>query len=724
MQRMMKIKLHTLLIVSTILAAGFLSSCVKDPIPVQAHSNELMLSPALLDLKDGNIQTRAMSEDDLKDDQFNENKVSRLDVFIFKADGTFVKDYHIGGLTPSMIVQRGGKEGYLLSNDWKNDGLNKDVEYKVFVVANSTNEAITTEGATTTIEGLKALSTTDENIYKQYKEGVEDTDVTYTPNKTFLMNATVDSWTIPNMSTQLISDATVTLQRAAVKYVLDVTLSEKFKQRLIDDNVEYGNPKWKFVNFNTVTPELPEGTTPIDKLVTRGSGDYLTAVPGEEGHFIVNTYAYPHSWTAANSNDYAPALLLSYQVLDKNTGNTNYHYYYIPLCANTITSTERNKLYKVNAVISSYGSFETLTSTAVNLTYEVKDWVGNAANVNAYAMDYLLVTPSRYSFKGGNTTEALSKAFQYYASGSVTITDKKAYYTNKNGQTTTVTSGFSIGNPSNGKINVTSTVPTNGTFRTIEFIVHCGDKSQKVIIRHYPADYVTAIPGKWSSYNFTGWAENGVSGKTYNSSYVDNGSFRFRATEDDTFNAHVYYNGQVYELNTNGNRGSSVGGSTNNQMYVLQITSANDQYRLGRPELTEQTATVYNSRGTNLGTVKYYTSNDDVLSPAFMLGSQLGVNYGFSSQATSAIHCALYKEVAEDGTVYTGWRLPTKKEVEYMIYNQTHNTQVMIVVLGGRYYWTLDGGRAEYPGGTSENQTFTRCVRDLTAEEIEKLNQF
>ena len=99
---------------------------------------------------------------------------------------------------------------------------------------------------------------------------------------------------------------------------------------------------------------------------------------------------------------------------------------------------------------------------------------------------------------------------------------------------------------------------------------------------------------------------------------------------------------------------------------------------------------------------------------------------GFPSHATSAIHCALYKEVAEDGTVYTGWRLPTQKEVEYMIKNQNTNTQVMIEVLGGRRYWTLDGGYATYAQGDNGDgsQVWTRCVRDVTAEEIARLNQF
>jgi hypothetical protein len=61
-----------------------------------------------------------------------------------------------------------------------------------------------------------------------------------------------------------------------------------------------------------------------------------------------------------------------------------------------------------------------------------------------------------------------------------------------------------------------------------------------------------------------------------------------------------------------------------------------------------------------------------------------------------------------------------------MIKNQNTNTQVMIEVLGGRRYWTLDGGYATYAQGDNGDgsQVWTRCVRDVTAEEIAKLNEF
>ena len=725
-------KLHNILTVTAALAAGLLCACTREAVPAAGEGNQaLMLSPTLLDIQDNALTTRSLSENDLKDDQFNESKVSRLDIFIFKADGTFVRDYHIGGLTPSMIVHRGGKEGYLLSNDWKKDGLDQNIAYKVHVIANSANTAITTAGATTTEAALMDLYTNDLNIYKRYLEGAAADNDTYAGNKTFLMNATVNSWTIQGQTTQLIGNDELVLQRAAVKYVMDVSLSDSFKARLAADNVEYGTPSWKYVHFGTVTPELPGGTVPEGiELATRASSGYLTSVAGAEGHHVVTTYAYPQTWTAATANDDAPAILLSFPAVNNNTHISNYHYYYIPLCPNTVTGTQRNKLYKVNAVISSYGSFETLTNIPVNLTYEVKDWTANEADVNAYATDYLLATPTRYAFKGGNEGEYLSKTFHYYASGAVTIEGVRAYYRNRTGAETAVTGGYTVGTPANGEFTVTSTVPTNGTFRTLEFTVKgSGGKTEKVIIRHYPADFVTGISGSWSSYDHDNWAVPGQD-KAFNTSILYEGYFYFLSGSY-AFRSKIWStsDNKGHTLNANGTTGSSANGVDNNQMYVLQITAANDKYRLGRPNLTTNTARVYNYNNTNQRwDVTYYTSDDDVLSPAFMLASQLGAistAYPFKTQQASAIHCGLYKEVAEDGTVFTGWRLPTKKEVQYMIDSQNHNPNVMIEVLAGQFYWTLDGGYAEnLEAEESDSNIYTRCVRDVTAEEIAKLNEF
>jgi hypothetical protein len=48
----------------------------------------------------------------------------------------------------------------------------------------------------------------------------------------------------------------------------------------------------------------------------------------------------------------------------------------------------------------------------------------------------------------------------------------------------------------------------------------------------------------------------------------------------------------------------------------------------------------------------------------------------------------------------------------------------MVEVLGGAYYWTLDGTSANVPTGDEGTATnaYVRCVRDLSLSEISKLN--
>lgn len=153
-------------------------------------------------------------------------------------------------------------------------------------------------------------------------------------------------------------------------------------------------------------------------------------------------------------------------------------------------------------------------------------------------------------------------------------------------------------------------------------------------------------------------------------------------------------------------------------MYVIQISSTSEGYIMGRPILGNPNANL---------------SQDDVVSPAFMIASQLGATSTTSDNQVAATHCSRYMEVAADGTRYTGWRLPTPDEIGVITrYQQGSingvtitNTayQAMTPVLTGRYYWSLTGNSVEtsdqYSGGT-----YLRCVRDLSAAEVDAINGF
>lgn len=190
----------------------------------------------------------------------------------------------------------------------------------------------------------------------------------------------------------------------------------------------------------------------------------------------------------------------------------------------------------------------------------------------------------------------------------------------------------------------------------------------------------------WKNHTGTVWSQGIYTAKVWNGTYCCG------MTSANSFTTNNYTN------------------LTNNHMYVIQITSASNEYAVGKPVVDGN-----------------YQSQDHVVSPAFMIASQLGAVTRTESPTTAATHCGTYMEVGTDGTRYVGWRLPTKEEINVIIGYQngiyTHNV-TMVEVLGGAYYWTLDGTSANVPTGDEGTATnaYVRCVRDLSLSEISKLN--
>ena len=186
--------------------------------------------------------------------------------------------------------------------------------------------------------------------------------------------------------------------------------------------------------------------------------------------------------------------------------------------------------------------------------------------------------------------------------------------------------------------------------------------------------------------------------------------------EDDFMQAKVFNENTnyIYYIETANRRatlGDSRPNSSNNHMYVIQISSTSDDYVLGRPVINSNT----------------HLSTDNVASPAFMIASQLATMKSVSSKTIQEIakHCEDYVEVALDGTTYTGWRLPTKSEVNVILdyqYNPNTKGETMAEVLSAHYYYTLDGGTATNSNYTGTNGTFARCIRDLSPAEVEAIN--
>lgn len=242
-------------------------------------------------------------------------------------------------------------------------------------------------------------------------------------------------------------------------------------------------------------------------------------------------------------------------------------------------------------------------------------------------------------------------------------------------------------------------MPDNLTVKFIKLTIKSGNLSKTLTIKQYPLEFAQNITGWYSSRSTSGWiTPNNQRRKTYCDYRIDWNNYGYYAK--------YYADGYVRYLGGNKN-GDDVNGLTNNRMYVIQVKSTNGKYSIGHPKLA--------SDGS---------SPDQVVSPAFMIASQLGAVRSAGFNSTTAIqHCKTYREVGTDGTVYDGWRLPTNKEVNIIIDYQGDSNSPIDVVLAGSHYRTLSKETQATGISGDNNEAFVRCVRDLTPAEIERLEQ-
>ena len=149
-------------------------------------------------------------------------------------------------------------------------------------------------------------------------------------------------------------------------------------------------------------------------------------------------------------------------------------------------------------------------------------------------------------------------------------------------------------------------------------------------------------------------------------------------------------------------------------MYHVKVTASSKEYSIGIPKL--------DSRGwTDSG-----EDNRMLVSPSFMIASQLGATFPPSSMEMAASHCANYvetyyedkngnrkKDSNETVVHLKDWRLPTEAEIKIIIKFQYMPNAAMDEVLSGRYYWSATG-QVENPqsGSSSGSSSAVRCIRN------------
>lgn len=581
--------------------------------------------------------------------------------------------------------------------NWKVDlNLQENKNYFVYSIANAKEDL----QQVNSLADLEKKVQTDEDIWKPYSNK--------NATKNFLMTANSD-WTVSKEPTQTIDSK---LTRAAAKIVVNLKIN-------IAGYEVVGTPTWQLLNYNTQTTLFGVNTAKSIASMSETETNETMAKTAD-GYQLV-TYSYATLW---DNNASAPQAKIKV-MLKKGEEKPVDYYYSIPVRNPKETkSLERNYVYTANATVTSLGSSSDITyGDAMNLVYDVQKWTkGEETTINAGEQKYLLVSPTFMIMKNQRFDNSTIK---FYGSGECNVETVEIYYYDKNGKKQSCTGNqyfkasaqyadghgelkdqgtIVIGDAKNTTAN--DFVPLSVKYIKIKVTCEGVKDPVNVTIKQYPLEYIQGIAGWYSTKD--GWIDWQTDQalhkpqKTYN---------------DDNFNAKVKEEGdtQIYEYYDKRVRGGYQAqkryystGKSNNRMYVVQITNTpqNSKYKIGHVTNID--------KETKL-------SSEDVVSPAFMLASQLGTVYTFSKGVNASNHCDKYVEVRTDGKKYTNWRLPTASEIGVITnYQYDTNQNVIDVVLAGRSYWALNGNQVE--ANKKDDETgYVRCVRDLSPDEVKEL---
>ncbi|MHC6731045.1 MULTISPECIES: hypothetical protein [Prevotellaceae] len=683
-----------------------LVGCAEDSELIYQGAQQLSVKPLILNNKVSRATTASEAS-------LNEDKLYNFNIKMFgeynecKVDKTFT-----GGL-------KSGKEEVIAQNNWK---VEKDLQegntYSVKSVANATGSGDVQ---------------TDEDIWKPY-------DATGNSNKMFLMSSE-QNYQVTKEPTQTIP---VNLARAAAKIALTIHVDV--------EGYTAGQAKWQLKNYNAKTTIFGSNTESELK-----DGE-MVETQGGSGEYTVTTYSYATQW---NDDTKAPAIYL--QVPLTADGNTEMNYYKIPVRDPKATGEDakklnRNTIYTIDAKINNKGgSSEIGYITTGKVVYDVLPWSdGGTTDIDANT-SYLMVTPKVVYMK--NVDEDMSVT--YKSSSPVKILSKKVYYIDNEGNTEEYSEGYKEtinetvtytttekvwvwdglfsghyedrevektekkevpfypyptkmllqnekdGDNLGGKIVINSPIPKNRFSKYIVLTLKNAEgKEATVKYKQSPLIETQNFFGDYSSRSVAGWAYRRPNGEL-----VRNGLKK--SDYEGGYNAKYYENGDIKYFSD-----KTSSGKTNNRMYIIQVSSTkNSKYNIAHPNTDKATG---------------YT-NDEVVSPAFMIASQLGAVYSSKfNQDKAKTHCETYREVKKENgkqVIYDGWRLPTKTEIQFIVdfqqesFKRNDNKEIKPIkpVLQGAYYYTLNNKSVET--GYSSSGTFVRCVRDLTPAEVEELDK-
>lgn len=423
--------------------------------------------------------------------------------------------------------------------------------------------------------------------------------------------------------------------------------------------------KWKFINYNTNTAIF--ANQPATPNIVKDNQEYEAAAEKDKNGndiYKVTTYSYSTTW---NGKDDMPQFVADV-TFEKNTdaNTTKNKHLVIPVRdPQGDKRLDRNYIYTVNAVIKYLD-----TNTHIDydgkedyLQWQIAKWtVGEDTHVNADGASYLVVSPTAIDIKGGESDEFKDCTMRWFASNECDIENPNNYYFDRY--------GYKQSGQAEQLKAESEKVTGNGYRGWID--VHSGVPSYYTIQYSYFNIVVKNTDKKQE-----------IAVRKYPSVY----SMNVRSEGTNDFDE-------------------------KNHLYTIQFSSnkyATD-YTIAKPVVNNENM-----------------SADNTVSPAYILASTAKGETIVKDNQAARDYCKKYQEKATtykgESLELKGWRLPTKEEINRIYKLGNEDKAISKQLLGGEYYWTLDGDKTEKNGNNPQSGTYVRCVHDLTTGEIELIEK-
>ena len=417
--------------------------------------------------------------------------------------------------------------------------------------------------------------------------------------------------------------------------------------------------KWKFINYNTNTA-IFAGQPATQKIIKDNQENKATAEKDKNGNDIykVTTYSYSTTW---NGKEDMPQFVAAV-TFEKNTDTTT-------ITKNLVIPVrdpqgekklDRNYIYTVNAVIK---YLDTKTDIDYNgkedyLKWAITKWTeGEDTHVNADGASYLVVSPTAIDIKGGESNDFLDCTMRWIASYECDIENPTNYYFDR------------YGNKQSGQ-----------------------------------AEQIKANFEESTGNRYRGWIDVHAGAPSYYTIQYSYFNIKVRNADKKQEIAVRKYP-SVYSMNVRSEGTNDF--EEKNHLYTIQFSSnkyATD-YTIAKPVVNNENK-----------------SADNTVSPAYILASTAKGEKSAKDNQAARDYCKKYQEKAttykNESLELKGWRLPTKEEINRIYKLGNEDKAISKQLLGGEYYWTLDGDKTERNGNNPQSGTYVRCVHDLTPGEI------